>query len=110
MVKVTNIEELGVVELSTLQPRVGFTVTATLTDPDNVTAGSVSWQWYREATISITDQFQSLLVCRRTNATATNADTENCSIKGATSAAYVPVDADEGNSLTAVATYTDGNA
>ena len=55
MVKVTNIEELGAVELSTLQPRVGFTVTATLTDPDNITEGSVSWQWYREATITITD-------------------------------------------------------
>ena len=44
------------VTLSTLQPRVGFPVTATLADPDNITAGSVSWQWYREATISITDQ------------------------------------------------------
>ena len=54
-VKVTNIEELGAVELSTLQPRVGFTVTATLTDPDNVTADSASWQWYREASFSITD-------------------------------------------------------
>ena len=45
-VKVTNLEEDGVVTLSTLQPRVGFPVTATLADPDNVTAGSVSWQWY----------------------------------------------------------------
>ena len=45
-VKVTNIEEEGVVTLSTLQPRVGFPVTATLADPDNITAGSVSWQWY----------------------------------------------------------------
>ena len=44
-VKVTNIEEDGVVTLSTLQPRVGFPVTATLADPDNVTADSVSWQW-----------------------------------------------------------------
>ena len=40
-------EEDGTVTLSTLQPRVGFPVTATLTDPDNITAGSVSWQWYR---------------------------------------------------------------
>ena len=46
-VKVTNIEEDGVVTLSTLQPRVGFPVTATLADPDNVTADSLSWQWYR---------------------------------------------------------------
>ena len=45
-VKVTNIEEEGMVTLSTLQPRVGFPVTATLADPDNVAADSVSWQWY----------------------------------------------------------------
>ena len=46
-VKVTNVEEDGVVTLSTLQPRVGFPVTATLADADNITAGSVSWQWYK---------------------------------------------------------------
>ena len=46
-VKVTNMEEDGMVTLSTLQPRVGFPVTATLADPDNITAGSVSWQWYK---------------------------------------------------------------
>ena len=46
-VKVTNVEEDGTVTLSTLQPRVDFPVTATLADPDNITAGSVSWQWYR---------------------------------------------------------------
>ena len=38
-VKVTDIEEDGVVTLSTLQPRVGFPVTATLADPDNVDCG-----------------------------------------------------------------------
>ena len=46
-VKVTNVEEDGTVTLSTLQPRVSFPVTATLTDSDNIAAGSVSWQWYR---------------------------------------------------------------
>ena len=46
-VKVTNMEEAGTVELSTLQPRIGFPITATLTDADNITAGSVSWQWYK---------------------------------------------------------------
>ena len=46
-VKVTNMEEAGLVELSTLQPRIGFPITATLTDADNITAGSVSWQWYK---------------------------------------------------------------
>ena len=47
MVKVTNIEEDGAITFSTLQPRVGFPVTATLTDPDNVNADSLEWQWYR---------------------------------------------------------------
>ena len=46
-VKVTNMEEAGVIELSTLQPRLSFPITATLTDADNITAGSVSWQWYK---------------------------------------------------------------
>ena len=112
-VKVTNVEEPGMVTLSTLQPRVGFPVTATLADPDNITAGSVSWQWYREATISITDQnFNTFdptslptVECDDTDDT----DEDNCSIKGATSATYAPVVADVGDSLTAVATYTDGN-
>ena len=78
MVKVTNIEELGAVELSTLQPRVGFPVTATLTDPDNVTEGSVSWQWYREASISITitDAFDPTAL-EECDATVTT----NCSIR-----------------------------
>ena len=52
MVKVTNIEEIGAITFSTLQPRVGFPVTATLTDPDNVNADSVEWQWYRGETFS----------------------------------------------------------
>ena len=48
MVKVTNLEEDGAITFSTLQPRVGFPVTATLTDPDNVNRGQhLEWQWYR---------------------------------------------------------------
>ena len=51
MIEVTNVEESGTVTLSTLQPQVGVAITATLTDPDNITeAGnlaSISWQWYR---------------------------------------------------------------
>ena len=88
-VKVTNIEETGVVTLSTLQPRVGFPVTATLTDPDNITADSVSWQWYEGA---ITSDL-----------------TENA-IEDATSATYTPTMDDVGDTLTARAAYTDGNA
>ena len=107
MVKVTNVEEMGEITLSTLQPRVGFLLTAALTDPDNITADSVSWQWYREAAITIDAQTFDPDGLPTNECDGTN--TTNCSIKGATSAAYVPVDADMGNSLTAVATYTDGN-
>ena len=81
-VKVTNIEEDGTVTLSTLQPRIGFPVTATLTDPDNVTAGSVSWQW----------------------------SNDGGEIEDATSDTYTPVAGDNGDTLDVTATYTDGKA
>ena len=99
-VKVTNVEEDGTVTLSTLQPRVSFPVTATLDDPDNVTAGSVSWQWYRGATLQ-TNPLPGRM--RR----LTNAD--SCAIKDATSDTYTPVTDDIGDTLNAVATYTDGS-
>ena len=89
-VKVTNIEEDGVVTLSTLQPRVGFPVTATLADPDNVTAGSVSWQWY-DGAISDSDLTQN-------------------AIEDATSDTYTPTTDDVDDTLWARASYTDGNA
>ena len=87
-VKVTNIEEDGVVTLSTLQPRVGFPVTATLTDPDNVTADSVSWQWY--------------------NGTINTNDLTDNAIEDATSDTYTPAMDDITNTVTARATYIDG--
>ena len=89
-VKVTNVEEDGMVTLSTLQPRVGFPVTATLADPDNVTADSVSWQWYDGA---ISEE-----------------NLEQNAIEDATSATYIPVADDVGDTLWARASYTDGNA
>ena len=97
-VKVTNVEEGGTVTLSTLQPRVSFPVTAILADPDNVTADSVSWQWYR-GTIQTTDLPAE---CETANA-------DNCAIKDAASDTYTPVTDDIGDFLTAVATYTDGS-
>ena len=86
-VKVTNVEELGVVTLSTLQPRVGFPVTATLTDPDNITANSVSWQWYRDANVTMPETTILLVVCQRTECDR-RYTTSNCSIKDATSDTY----------------------
>ena len=112
MVKVTNVEEMGVITLSTLQPRVGFLVTATLADPDNVDVESLEWQWYRGGSISITDtNFETFVPTALPQNECDAAITDNnCSIKGATSGSYVPVSADVDNALTAVATYTDGNA
>ena len=98
-VKVSNIEEDGVVTLSTLQPRVSFAVTATLADPDNVTAGSVSWQWYRAQTLPTSPLPETECVDDTSN---------NCFIKDATSAAYTPAMDDVSDTLNAVATYTDG--
>ena len=103
-VKVTNMEEAGTVTLSTLQPRISFPLTATLTDADNITAGSVSWQWYKG---SVADQAAlaglDLLECDD------GTNTNNCFIKGATSATYRPGMNDGQNTLVAVALYTDGS-
>ena len=44
-VKVTNVNEDGTVTLSAVQPRVGVSLTASLTDIDGPVSG-VTWQWY----------------------------------------------------------------
>ena len=46
-IAVTNVDEPGTVMLSTLQPQVGRDIMATLDDPDNETADTITWQWYR---------------------------------------------------------------
>ena len=45
-VTVENVEEPGAVMLSSVQPRVGDTLNALLTDPDMV-SGAVTWSWER---------------------------------------------------------------
>ena len=90
MVKVTNIEEDGAITFSTLQPRVGFPVTATLTDPDNITAGSVSWQWY--------------------DGNIVDGTLDQNAIEDATSATYIPTADEVGDTLQVRAAYTDGKA
>ena len=73
-VTVTNVEEAGKVELSTLQPKAGVELTATLTDPDNFNAGSMTWQW----------------------ASSRNGATSWTDIEDATSPTYTPKDGDAG--------------
>ena len=83
-VTVENEDEAGTVTLSRTQIRVGVPVTASLSDPDGSISG-LSWQWYDAA---VNDQ---------------NA------IEDANSDTYTPVAGDVGDTLTAVASYTDGH-
>ena len=45
-ITVTNVEEAGTVELSSVQPQVDTAITATLDDPDEVIS-AVTWSWQR---------------------------------------------------------------
>ena len=85
-VRVTNVDEDGVVTLSTLQPQNGISLTATLTDPDGRISGT-TWQW----------------------AMSTAQDGSYTNIVGATSATYTPHSSDVGYFLRATASYTDGH-
>ena len=82
-VTVTDVDEPGTITWSTTTPRVGEALTATLTDPDQLTA-AVSWVWERSA---------------GRNAWA--------AIDGAAAADYVPTAADAGEHLRATARYAD---
>ena len=82
---VINEDEEGVLALSSRQPQVGTSLTATLTDPDGSLA-DLSWVWARSAD-------------RSTWTT----------ISGATSASYTPDVADLGNFLRATVSYSDGH-
>ena len=86
-ITITNVEETGTVTISTLQPRVGVELSASLTDPDGDISG-LMWQWY--------------------DGTFDAADPTTNAIEDATSAAYTPVAGDLTDTLTAVATYKDG--
>ena len=82
---VLNVDEAGVVSLSSTQPEVGTAVTAELSDPDGAVSG-LSWSWQRSPD-------------RTTWST----------ISGADSASYTPVTADLDQYLQAVAAYNDGH-
>ena len=50
-ITLTNVEEAGTVRLSPTQPATRQAVTATLTDPDEV-SGTPTWQWQRSRTVT----------------------------------------------------------
>ena len=84
-VTVTNVEEMGTVTMSAMQPTVGMEIMATLTDPDDGITGA-TWQWASSSDMS-----------------------DWADIEDATSASYTPVAADANMYLRATATYTDGH-
>ena len=99
-VAVANEEEAGTVTLSRTQPRVEVAVTASLKDPDGSISG-LKWQWYRGD--NITAASPPTTECANDNS-------DDCLIKDAKSATYLPTAGDVGETLAAVATYTDGHA
>ena len=83
-VRVTDVEEDGVVVLSTEEAETGTPLTATLEDGDGGVTGPM-WQWARSQ----------------------NGRTGWTNISGATASSYTPTGADEGFYLRATVTYTD---
>ena len=90
-VNVVNLEEPGVVTLSTRQPRDGIELTATHTDPDGDVA-ELTWQWARSP--------------NGTNAWTDIVDEDDDQV-GKT-ATYTPGEDDVGHFLRVTATYDDG--
>ena len=82
-VTVTGENEAGVISLSTVRPKMGYELTATLSDPDEVT-GTPAWQWERSAGRNTWEV-----------------------IDGAAAANYTPVAADTGAYLRVTATYDE---
>ena len=83
-VRVTNVDEAGTVTLSRVQPQVGISISASLTDLDGTPSG-VTWRW----------------------ATSTSDTTPDPFIQGRTSSSYTPVAGDVASYLWAFASYTD---
>ena len=82
-VTVSNVEEVGKVTLSSVQPQVSSPLTASLSDPDVVTS-AIIWSWHRSTSSSSWS-----------------------AIGNATANSYTPVSGDVNYYLRATASYTD---
>ena len=83
-VTVTDVDEAGALSLSSTRPALGSVLTAVLTDPDGITAGTAVWQWERSTGRNLW-----------------------AVIDGAAAASYTPVAADTNTFLRVTATYAD---
>ena len=82
-ISVTNVDETGMIILSSTQPEVGVGLTAVLSDPDGGVSGA-TWSWAKSSDQSMWDD-----------------------ISAATSITYTPVAGDVGNHLRVTAMYKD---
>ena len=98
VITVENLEEAGTVTLSSVQPKIGFPLTASVTDPDGGVMDT-TWKWERD------DGTDDNPTADCTNATGWNAAEDGM---GAKTATYTPDAKDEGKCLRATAMYTDG--
>ena len=99
-VKVDNVNEPGIVTLSAVQPRVGVSLTASLTDPDGGVS-DLKWQWSNGGTKiegATSDTYTPTAVGDTLTATATYTDAHGSDpLKMATFAYLVGVAADTRN-------------
>ena len=98
-VTVTNENEPGMVELSSMTPAAGVALTATLTDPDSpdgIPADQIIWQWFKSMDSTFMDGTELAITAGVTSTEAMSS--------------YTPVEADDGYHLKVMATYTDGHS
>ena len=89
MVRVTNVDEMGTLVLSSTTPSVDAELTATLTDLDGMVSGE-TWMWYKSMDMTFMDGNETV-------------------IANATSMSYTPVADDAGYYLMVKVMYTDGH-
>ena len=93
-IRVTSDTE-GEVTLSMYEPKVGTTITASVSDPDGVLNDSVDWQWEYDDGNWVDDGFDEFVPDWQ-------------AVVGATSATFTPSADMAGYALRAVASYADG--
>jgi len=93
-IKVTSDTE-GEVTLSMYEPKVGTTITASVSDPDGVLNDSVDWQWEYDDGNWVDDGFDEFVPDWQ-------------AVVGATGATFTPSADMAGYALRAVASYADG--
>ena len=98
VITVTNEDEGGTVTLTSVQPKIGFPLTASVTDLDGGVM-DITWKWERDDTGTANTPI---------TACSGNLEWEDAEGMGVKTATYTPEEDDEGKCLRATAMYTDG--